>query len=126
MEQMVISDKILGLFCGTENYWNSVPNHFFSAEEKTTGNYSTFCGTKIEANSWNSIPYKLRCGQIILLSYFGCFVKQIFPAAFCFIPSFGSGSSAELRMSQNEHLPRNIGNRSKSIPQNFFGTKFRG
>jgi hypothetical protein len=36
------------------------------------------------------------------------------------------GSSAELGMPRNEHfLPRNNGNRSESIPRNFFGTKFR-
>ncbi len=42
------------------------------------------------------------------------------------VPSFGIGSSAELGMPRNEHfLPRNNGNRSESIPRNFFGTKFR-
>ncbi len=36
------------------------------------------------------------------------------------------GSSAELGLPRNEcFLPRNNGNRSESIPQNFFGTKFR-
>jgi hypothetical protein len=44
----------------------------------------------------------------------------------CSVPSFGIGSSAELGMPRNEHfLPRNNGNRSESIPRNFFGTKFR-
>jgi hypothetical protein len=42
------------------------------------------------------------------------------------VPSFGIGSSAELGMPRNEcFLPRNNGNRSESIPRNFFGTKFR-
>jgi hypothetical protein len=42
------------------------------------------------------------------------------------IPSFENGSSAELEMPRNEHfLPQNNGNRSESIPRNFFGTKFR-
>jgi hypothetical protein len=63
---------------------------------------------------------------IILLSYFGCFVKLIFSAGIGSVPSFGTGSSAEVGMPRNEHfLPRNNGSRSESIPRNFFGTKFR-
>jgi hypothetical protein len=60
-----------------------------------------------------------------------CFVKPIFSAEFHSVPfrsvpNFGIGSSAELGMPRNEgFLPRNIGNRSESIPRNFFGTKFR-
>jgi hypothetical protein len=62
----------------------------------------------------------------ILLSYFGCFVKLIFSAGFRSVPSFGTGSSAEVGMPRNEHfLPRNNGSRSEFIPRNFFGTKFR-
>ena len=49
-----------------------------------------------------------------------------FSAEFRSAPSFGMGSSAELGMPRKEHfLPRNSGNRSESIPRNFFGTKFR-
>jgi hypothetical protein len=41
------------------------------------------------------------------------------------VSSFGNGFSTELGMPQNEHfLPRNNGNRSDSVPWNFFGTKF--
>jgi hypothetical protein len=41
------------------------------------------------------------------------------------VPSFGIGSSVEFGMPRNEcFLPRNNGNRSESIPQNFFGTQF--
>ncbi len=63
---------------------------------------------------------------INLVSYFGCFVKIIFSAGFRSVPSFGTGSSAEVGMPRNDHfLPRNNGSRSESIPRNFFGTKFR-
>jgi hypothetical protein len=42
------------------------------------------------------------------------------------VPSFGIGSSAELGMPRNEYfLQQNSGNRSVSIPRNFFRTKFR-
>ncbi len=42
------------------------------------------------------------------------------------VPNFGIGYSAELGMPRNEgFLPRNNGNRSESIPRNFFGTKYR-
>jgi hypothetical protein len=52
--------------------------------------------------------------------------KLHFFAEFRSVPSFGTGSSAELGMPRNGHfLPRNNGNHFESIPRNFFGTKFR-
>ncbi len=46
--------------------------------------------------------------------------------SFRFVPNFGIGSFAELGMPRNEHLlPPNNGNRSESIPWNYFKTKFR-
>jgi hypothetical protein len=53
------------------------------------------------------------------------FILPVFSAEFRSVRSFGIGSSAELGMHRNEHfLPQNNGNRSESIPRNFFGTKF--
>ncbi len=50
----------------------------------------------------------LRFGQIILLSYFGCFVKQIFFPKFSSIPIFGINPTVDLVMPWNEHfLPLN-------------------
>ena len=53
--------------------------------------------------------------------------NEFFPGIpFRSVPSFGIGSSAEVGMPRNEcFLSRNNGNRSESIPRNFFGTKFR-
>ncbi len=56
----------------------------------------------------------------------GFFVKLIIYISFRSVPSFGIDSSVNLGMPRNEHfLPRNNGDRSLSIPRNFFGTKFR-
>ena len=67
-----------------------------------------------------------RQAKISLFSYFGCFVKLIISTEFRFFPSFGIVSSAELGMPRNRLiLPQNNGNRSESIPLNFFGTEFR-
>jgi hypothetical protein len=74
---------------------NSVPIQ--SAEEKTT---------------WNSIPWNKNRSK---LSEFFC----VFP--FHFIPIFGIDSSVVLGMPRNEQfLPRNNKNGSKSIPRKFF------
>ncbi len=55
-----------------------------------------------------------------------CGLPRPFSRKFRSVPSFGISSSAELGMPRNEHfLPRNNGNRSESIPRNFFGTIFR-
>jgi hypothetical protein len=91
-----------------------------------------FHGTKIEANSRNAVPNnsmeekttqnETRQPKSSLFSYFGCFVKLIISTEFRFFPSFGIVSSAELGM---PILPRKNGNRSESIPLNFFGTEFR-
>jgi hypothetical protein len=62
------------------------------------------------------------------VQYLDCSVELHFFAEsipYCSVPSFRIGSSAELGMPQNERfLPQNNENRSESIPQNFFGTKF--
>jgi hypothetical protein len=66
--------------------------------------------------------------QIILLSFLLLFRKTNFFRGISFrsVPNFGIGYSAELGMPRNEgFLPRNNGNRSESIPRNFFGTKYR-
>jgi hypothetical protein len=104
--------KQLGIpFCGTKieaNSRNSVPNHF--AEEKTTQN-----------KMWQ-LKISNRYGQIILLNYFGCFVKEIFSRNS--VPPCSELRNwlfLELGMPRNEHFhPPNNGNRSEFIPRNFF------
>jgi hypothetical protein len=71
-------------------------------------------------------------GIILTLHEFGfgifarIFVKPIFFMPFSSVPSLGMDSSVNLGMPRNEHfLPRNNRSHSESIPQNFFGTKFR-
>ena len=64
----------------------------------------------------------------VIFSIFSLFCKTSFFRGIPLrsVPSFGIGSSAEFGIPRNEHfLPRNNGNRSESIPRNFFGTKFR-
>jgi hypothetical protein len=62
-------------------------------------------------------------------TFVSCFVKLHYFTEFvpfCFVPSYGMNSSEILGITRNEHfIPRNNENRSESIPQNFFGTKFR-
>ncbi len=64
------------------------------------------------------------------VQYLVCSVKLHFFAefrsvTFRSVPSFRIGSSAELWIARDEHfLQRNNGNRSESIPRNFFGMKF--
>jgi hypothetical protein len=112
-------------------------------EDNITRN--SFPCKKIEINSWNAIPtipwkrnkrpqqnisiiepekttFDVRTNNFVNL-FCCCFVKLIFSAEFHSVPF-----RSELRnwlfrgtlMSRNEH-----GNRSESIPRNFFGTKFR-
>ena len=126
---------------------NSIPNH--SAEENTTRNsfpcnkkQKQSLGTPSEEkptqiktrqpNISKIVPEKttfdVQTNHFVKL-FCCCFVNLIFPRnsiPFRSVPSFGIGSSVEFGRPRNEcFLPRNNGNRSESIPRNFFGTKFR-
>ncbi len=57
-----------------------------SARARTRGKNLLVVSEKMFFKVWTTI---------ILLSYFGCLVKQIFSAGFRSVPSFGTGSSAE-------------------------------
>ncbi len=100
------------------NSQNSVLNH--SAEQKTLGiPFEPFprgeiCSEfhsmekEIEANSRNSGP------------------KHVSDKTCCLFCLLEIDSAVNLGMPWNVHcLPRNSGSHSESIPQNFFGTKFR-
>jgi hypothetical protein len=112
-------------------------------------------GTKIEANSWNSVlipsaeekttrnfvPWNKNRRKLsevrpkhvfnenmlfILFPRAGFFVTITFFMSFPSVPGLGIDSSGNLGMLRNEHfLPRNNETHSESIPRNFFGTKFR-
>jgi len=89
------------LYSGTKieaNPRNSVPNH--SAEEKNSRN-SVLWNKKSKLSE----DRLLRHGQIIMLSYFGCFLKQIFSVYLGSVP-FGIDSSENLGMTQNERFLR--------------------
>jgi hypothetical protein len=110
-------------------------------------------GTKIEANSRNSvlnhsaeqkthgipfqtvpqtlvIPFRSMSRTKTLFSILsasaGFFVKLFFFMPFSSVPSLKIDSSVNLGMPRNEHfLPRSNGSHSESIRRIFFGTKFR-
>jgi hypothetical protein len=109
-------------------------------------------GTKIEANTWNSVPNhsaeeetaqtsapwnknrnklsEFRSEAVseenILFAGAGFFVKLIFFPAISFHSEPRNGLFRKLGMPRTERFfPRNNGNHSESIPRNFFVTKFR-
>ncbi len=103
-----------------KNSRNAVPIH--SVEEKPTQNKTR--QPNISKIVSEKTTFDVQTNHFVQL-FCCCFVKLIFSAEFHSVPSYGIGSSAELGMLWNEcFFPRNNRNRSKSIPQNFFGTKF--
>jgi hypothetical protein len=101
-------------FCGRKHALNSVRKLSF---------LFTFSKTRQLKNS-KIVSEKrrlLRYRQIIFVSYFGCFVKLIF--SHNYIP-FRALELTLPRTSECVLLPRNNGNRSKSILRNFFSTNF--
>jgi hypothetical protein len=113
------------LFCGTKieaNSRNSVLNH----PQRRKQLEIPFRGTKIEANS-AEFHSKAFCGQKHALSYVCGSMNRYFCNSHFFpVIQFHSelriDSSVNLGMLRKEHFPpRNNGNRSESIPLNFFG-----
>ncbi len=101
LEILFRGTKILGISRSV------VPNH--SAEEKTTQNI-----TRQPKKVSEKTTFEVRTNHFVKL--FCLFCKTDFLRGISFPSSFGTGSSAELRMAQNEHfLPWNNG----SLPSLF-------
>jgi hypothetical protein len=92
-----------------------------------------FRGAKKESNSRNSVPNHSAEIKLLRVECRGRLSDQICCASFLKLHFFAEFHSvpfraleSELGMPRNEHfLPRNNGNRSESVLQNFFETKFR-
>ncbi len=138
----------MSLWSGCLLYRNSIPQR-----KKMLG--ILYRGTKIEANSRNSVlnhsveekttrnsvPWNKNRSKLLEFRSEAClgrkhavnsvwwsriFCKTNFFMSFPSVLSFGIDSSINLGMPRNEHfLPQNNVNHSESIPLNFFGTKFR-
>ncbi len=101
---------------------NGVPNH--SVEEKPTQNKTRQPNISIIVSE--KTTFGVQTNHFVKLFAGVCKTNFLCGIPFHFVPSFGIDSSVELGMPQNECLlPRNTGNRSESIPRNFFGKKFR-
>ena len=98
----------------------------YSAEEKTTRNSVPWNKNRRKPSEFRSQSCLGQNMLSILFAGAGFSVKQIFFMLFPFVPSLGIDSSVNHGMPRNEpFLPWNNGTHSETIPLNFFGTKFR-